>query len=77
MYKIVTKTYLKLTYLPTYVTLVTVVTVVTVVAKQLFSPNKISQKKIFIKKQKTQNMTKLKNSSCDETQNVTTQKLKM
>ena len=63
-YQIVTKTYQKPTYLPTYateVTVVIVVSVLTVVMKKLFSQkdNYDKNKKIYT------NVKKLKNSKCD------------
>ena len=53
-YQIVTKTYLKPNYLPTYATLVTVVTFVTVVTVVTVNVN----------------VTKLNNSKCDKTQQL-------
>ena len=84
----VTKTYQKPTYLPTYATVVTVVTVVTlvtvvkvvtvvtVVTKLPFQHNFFFTKKVKMQQNsKTQNLTKLKNSSCDK--KIKTTKLRM
>ena len=76
-YKILTKTYLKPTYIPTYVTVVTT----QFLQKTFFTQKKISTKTHIVTKHKnskcnkTQKLQALQVSKYDKTQNVT--KLKM
>ena len=84
-HEMVTKSYLKPTYLPTYVTVVTVVlvvivvtvvkvvTVVSVVTKTLFSTTKKSNKKTYLIKKNHYffiQLFSLKKSKCDKTQKL-------
>ena len=78
-YQIVTKTYLKPTYLPTYatvmtvVTFVTVVTVVTVVTKKVLNQHFFSLKSFFSRKFFFfhQQLFSPNKSNCEKNQNMT------